>query len=142
MALPVTTRPGAASVRRTTCQAGAVNDVETLVGSWLSVPEVADALGLPHRSVRRMIDDGELLAARIGSNEALAVPAAFVKDGELLPALMGTITVLRDAHLTADEALRWLFTPDETLPVVGSPITMLQLGRKAEVRKRASELAW
>lgn len=119
-----------------------MNDVETLVGAWLSVPEIADALGLPHRTVRRMIDDGELLAARVGPNEAVSVPAAFVRDGELLPALGGTITVLRDAHLTSEEALRWLFTPDDTLPVVGSPITMLQLGRKAEVRKRASELAW
>lgn len=119
-----------------------MNDLETLVGSWLSVPEVAEALGLPHRTVRRMIDDGELLSARVGSNDSIGVPAAFVKDGALLPALAGTITVLRDAHLTTEESLRWLFTPDETLPVVGSPITMLQLGRKAEVRKRASELAW
>ncbi|WP_244328289.1 Rv2175c family DNA-binding protein [Yimella sp. cx-51] len=119
-----------------------MNDVETLVGAWLSVPEVADALGLPHRTVRRMIDDKELLSARIGPNESVAVPAAFIKDGALLPALPGTITVLLDARLSADEALRWLFTPDPTLPVVGAPITMLQLGRKAEVRKRASELAF
>ncbi len=119
-----------------------MNDLETLVGAWLSVPEFADALGLPHRTVRRMVSDGEVLSARIGANEALAIPAAFVKDGEMLPALAGTVTVLRDARMTGEEALRWLFTPDDTLPVVGSPITMLQLGRKAEVRKRASELAF
>lgn len=119
-----------------------MNDLESLIGTWMSVPEFADALGLPHRTVRRMISDGELLSARIGESNAVAVPAAFVQDGELLPALPGTITVLRDARLNEEEALRWLFTPDETLPVVGSPITMLQLGRKAEVRKRAQELAW
>lgn len=119
-----------------------MNDLETLVGAWLSVPEFADALGLPHRTARRMISDGEVLSARIGANGAIAVPAAFVRDGEMLPALQGTVTVLRDARMTTEESLRWLFTPDETLPVVGSPITMLQLGRKAEVRKRASELAF
>lgn len=88
-----------------------------------------------------MIDDGTLLAHRIGHNQALCVPRAFVADGELLPSLTGTITVLRDARMDADESLRWLFTPDPTLPIVGSPITMLLAGRKAEVRKRASELA-
>lgn len=140
--MPTRSVEGPTRLGRGSCQAGAVNDVESLVGAWLSVPEVADALGLPHRTVRRMIDDGELLSQRVGPNSAISVPAAFVKDGELLPALAGTITVLRDAHLTSEEALRWLFTPDESLPVVGSPITMLQMGRKAEVRKRASELAW
>lgn len=119
-----------------------MNDIETLVGSWITVPDAADALGLPHRTMRRMIEDGEILSARIGPNQAVAVPAAFIRDGALLPALAGTITVLRDARFTSEEALRWLFTPDSTLPVVGSPITMLQLGRKAEVRKRASELAF
>lgn len=131
---------GPAAVRRG--KLGDVNDLETLVGAWLSVPEFADALGLPHRTVRRMISDGEVLSARIGANDALAIPAAFVKDGEMLPALQGTVTVLRDARMSVEESLRWLFTPDDTLPVVGSPITMLQLGRKAEVRKRASEQAF
>lgn len=119
-----------------------MDDLETLVGSWMSVPEVADALGLKARQVRKMIEDGSLLAHRVGPNQALSVPRAFVSDGELLPALLGTITVLHDARLEPDESLRWLFTPDTTLPIIGSPITMLQAGRKAEVRKRAEELAW
>ena len=91
---------------------------------------------------RKLIDDGTVLAHRIGPNAALSVPAAFVQDGDWLPALGGTVTVLRDARMRPDEALRWLFTPDPSLPIEGSPITMLQAGRKAEVRKRASELAW
>lgn len=121
---------------------GGVDDLETLVGSWLSVPEAADALGLPHRQLRKMIDEGTVPAHRTGPNQAVSLPSAFVRDGEWLPALQGTLTVLRDARLDAEESLRWLFTPDDTLPIVGSPITMLQAGRKAEVRKRASELAW
>lgn len=108
----------------------------------MSVPEVADAIGVPHRQVRKLIDDGTILAHRVGPRQALCVPSAFVSGGELLPSLIGTVTVLRDARMNADEALRWLFTPDPSLPIVGSPITMLQAGRKAEVRKRAAELAF
>ncbi len=117
-------------------------DLETLVGDWLSVPEVADAVGLPHRTVRKMISDGELLTHRVGANGAVGVPKAFIRDGEFLPSLAGTVTVLRDARLDDDEALEWLFTDDGTLPVPGGPIRMLLAGRKAEVRKRASEMAF
>lgn len=117
-------------------------DLETMVGDWLSVPEVAEALGLRQRQIRQMITDGDLLAHRIGANLALGVPAVFIRDGEILPSLPGTVTVLRDARLTDDEALEWLFTPDETLPLPGAPMQMLLAGRKSEIRKRASELAF
>lgn len=116
--------------------------METLVGDWLSIPEFGDALGLTQRVARRMVDDKVVLAHRVGPNKALCVPAAFIEDDHLLTALEGTITVLRDARLTDEEALEWLFTVDPTLPVEGSPITMLQAHRKAEVRKRAAELAF
>ena len=119
-----------------------MEDIETLVGGWLSVPEVADVLGIPQRTARKMISDGEILSHRVGENQAIGVPAVFFKDGALLPALSGTVTVLLDARLTREEALRWLFTPDDSLPIDGAPIDMLLAGRKAEVRKRAQELAF
>lgn len=108
----------------------------------MSVPELADALGLPHRQARKMVADGEILSHRIGENQAVGVPAVFVQDGAVLATLPGTVTVLRDAGLRDDEALAWLFTRDETLPIDGAPIDMLLAGRKAEVRKRAQELAF
>ena len=120
----------------------ATSDLETLVGEWLSIPEFGEALGLTQRQARRLVDDKVVLAHRVGPNNALCVPAAFIEDDHLLTALEGTITVLLDARLSPDEALEWLFTADPTLPVDGSPITMLQAHRKAEVRKRASELAF
>ncbi|HWC20746.1 MAG TPA: Rv2175c family DNA-binding protein [Flexivirga sp.] len=120
----------------------ATSDLETLVGEWLSIPELGDALGLTQRQARRLVDDKVVLAHRVGPNRALCVPAAFVEEDHLLTALEGTITVLRDARLSDEEALEWLFTVDPTLPVEGSPITMLLAHRKAEVRKRASELAF
>nr|WP_212755831.1 Rv2175c family DNA-binding protein [Flexivirga aerilata] len=116
--------------------------METLVGEWLSIPEFGDALGIPQRQARRLVDDKVVLAHRVGPNNALSVPAAFVEEDHLLTGLEGTITVLRDARLSDAEALEWLFTTDPTLPIEGSPITMLQAHRKAEVRKRASELAF
>ncbi len=36
--------------------------------------------------------------------------------------------------------LRWLFTPDDSLP--GTPIDALRGGRKTEVRRRAQALAF
>lgn len=120
----------------------ATNDLETLVGTWLSIPELGDALGIPQKQARRLVDDKVLLAHRVGPNNALCVPAAFVEDDHLLTGIEGTITVLLDARLSQVEALEWLFTDDPTLPIEGSPITMLQAHRKAEVRKRASELAF
>lgn len=116
-------------------------DLETLITDWLSVPEFAEALGLPQRQGRKLVEEQVVLSARIGPNQALSVPAAFVRDGALLPGLTGTITVLRDSGFSAPEALEWLFTPDESLPLDGGPMGMLQAGRKAEVRKRAMELA-
>nr|WP_279671933.1 Rv2175c family DNA-binding protein [Flexivirga meconopsidis] len=116
--------------------------METLVGEWLSIPEFGDALGIPQRQARRLVDDKVVLGHRVGPNNALSVPAAFVEEDHLLTGLEGTITVLRDARLGDAEALEWLFTTDPTLPIDGSPITMLQAHRKAEVRKRASELAF
>lgn len=127
---------------RLACVTDAASDLETLVGEWLSIPELGDAIGLTQRQARRLVDDKVVLAHRVGPNNALCVPAAFVEDDHLLTGIEGTITVLLDARLSPDEALRWLFTVDPTLPIEGSPLTMLQAHRKAEVRKRASELAF
>jgi excisionase family DNA binding protein len=112
-----------------------------LVPSWLSVPELADRLGLPLSRVRKMIDDRELLAARVGENNAVAVPAAFLGDDGPLHALKGTFTVLADSGLADREILEWFFTPDPTLPAPGAPIDNLHAGFKTEIRRRAMELA-
>lgn len=123
-----------------------VNDqetpLETLVGQWLTVPDVAERLGVPLSAVRRLIDDGDVLAARIGERNVVAVPEKFFDDEGVLPSLKGTFTVLSDGGMNSDEILRWLFTPDPTLPVDGAPIDALRGGFKTEVRRRAMELAF
>lgn len=116
--------------------------LETLVGEWLTVPDIAERLGVRLADVRRLIDDREVLAARIGERRVVAVPAKFFDDEGVLAALKGTFTVLGDGGMKDDEILRWLFTPDATLPLEGGPIDSLRGGFKTEVRRRAMELAF
>ena len=118
------------------------DDLEELVGEWLTVPDIAERLGLRLSDVRQLITDRQLLSARVGPRKVISIPAKFLNDDGLLPELPGTFTVLRDGRMTDTEILRWLFTPDDTLPVSGAPMDALLAGFKTEVRRRAMEAAF
>lgn len=113
--------------------------LEDLVPGWLTVPDVAEQLGLPLTRVRQLLAERQLLAVRRGENRALHVPAVFVQDGRVLKGLPGTLTVLADGGFDDVEALRWLFTPDPSLP--GTPVQALSENRGTEVKRRAQALA-
>lgn len=114
--------------------------LEDLVGEWLAVPDVAERLGVRLADVRRMIEEGELLAVRVGERRAPMVPAAFFDEEGPLAALRGTFTVLRDARMSDAEVLAWLFARDETLPGgATTPVEAIRAGFKTEVRRRAME---
>ena len=115
--------------------------LETLVADWLTVPEVAERLGLRLSAARQLIIDREVLSARIGDRKVVAVPTRFFDDAGPRSELRGTFTVLADGGLRDDEIIEWLFTPDPTLPVDGAPIDAIWAGHKTEVRRRAMELA-
>ncbi|WP_368244561.1 Rv2175c family DNA-binding protein [Janibacter sp. Y6] len=116
--------------------------LEDLVGEWLAIPDVAQRLGVRLTDVRRMIEEGDLVAVRVGERRVLQVPAAFVDDDGPLPALRGTFTVLRDARMSDDEVVAWLFARDETLPGgATTAIEAIRAGFKTEVRRRAMEEA-
>ncbi len=117
-------------------------ELEVLVGEWLTVPDIAERLGLRLSDVRQLIADRQILSARIGPRSVISIPAKFVNEAGLLPELAGTFTVLRDSRMTDTEILRWLFTPDDTLPVAGAPMDALLAGFKTEVRRRAMEAAF
>ena len=51
-------------------------------------------------------------------------------------------TVLADGGMNDVEIIRWLHTPDPTLPVGDTPLDALRLGHKTEVRRRAQALAF
>lgn len=116
-------------------------EVEALVGEWVHLPDVARRYGIPLNRVRRHLADRELLALRVGPNRALAVPERFLGQSGPRPELKGTFTVLADGGMSDLDIVRWLFTPDPTLPVPGAPIDALAAGHKTEVRRRAQALA-
>lgn len=111
-----------------------MNPVET---QWLTIPELVDLLGIGVSKIRRLIEDRSLLARRIDG--VWRVPQAFIRDGEPLPELRGTLILLADARFSDDEAMDWLLEPEESLGI--SPIEALRAGRKAEVRRVAQALA-
>lgn len=114
------------------------DELDALVGDWLTVPEAAQRLAVDVVAVRQLLRDGALVALRRGDRNALSVPAAFVDGAVVLKGLPGTLTVLADAGFSPVERVRWLFTDDE-LP--GPPIAALVENRGTEVRRRAQALA-
>lgn len=106
--------------------------------TWMSIPEVAEALGARQRDVRTMLEDRTLLAVRRGPNNALAVCSLeLVEKGEkLVPlkSLRGTLTRLSDAGFTDDEAMRWLLEANDLLEGE-RPIDLLRAGNIHGVRR-------
>lgn len=112
----------------------------SLVGNWLTIPDIAEALDLKVTRVHNLLSDGTLLAVRDPESGIRKVPALFIREDRVLESLKGTLIVLKDAGFTAEEAVVWLYTEDGSLP--GRPIDALLEGRKTEIRRRASALAW
>ena len=117
-------------------QAGGVSD--SAGPHWLTIPDLVTALGITQSQVRRLIEDRALLATRVDG--VLRVPADFIKEGEPLGELRGTIVVLGDAGFSDDEAIHWLLTEEDSLGA--APIAALRAGRKAEVRRVAQALGF
>ena len=92
---------------------------------------------MPSR-VRQLLRDRKLLAVR-RPDGATAVPAAFLDGNQVVKGLPGTLTLLFDCGFGEQEALRWLFTADETLP--GTPVQAMAEHRCREVNRRAQALA-
>ncbi len=105
---------------------------------WLTVPELVEVLGIGVSRVRRLIEDRALLATRVDG--VWRVPELFIRDGEPLPELRGTLIVLTDSGYSDDEAMHWFLNLDESLGT--SPIDALRSGRKAEVRRVAQALGF
>ena len=111
-----------------------------LVGDWVTIPEIAQALDLKVTRVHNLISDGTLIALRDPETNVRKVPALFQNGSRVLESLKGTLAVLKDSGFSDEEAITWLYTNDESLP--GRPIDALIDGRKTEIRRRAQALAW
>jgi len=112
---------------------------DAIVADWLTVPEVAERLGIPVSRVKQLLRDRKLVAVQRPSG-AYSVPAAFLDGDQVVRGLHGTLTVLFDCGFDEPEALRWLFTADDTLP--GTPIQAIAEHRGTEVNRRAQALAF
>jgi hypothetical protein len=112
---------------------------DAMVGDWLTVPEVAERLGLPPSRIKQLLRDRKLVAVQ-RPDGTFCVPAAFLDGGQVVRGLHGTLTLLFDCGFDEAEALRWLFTADESLP--GTPIQAIAEHRGTEVNRRAQALAF
>jgi hypothetical protein len=114
-----------------------VTDIYSSVGKWLTVPDVAEILGLPIGKVHRLLQEHSLIG--IKRDGILNIPAEIIVDGEPLHSLKGTVSVLLDAGFTLESACEWLYTENDSLET--TPMAALLAGRRAEIRRLAQALA-
>jgi excisionase family DNA binding protein len=105
----------------------------------LSLTEVAERMGIGPTGVRSLVKDGGLLAVR-REGVGLLVPAEQLDGAVPVKHLRPVLTLLSDAGYSADEALRWLTTADDSLP--GTPLQALHENRATEVKRRAQALGF
>ena len=109
------------------------------VTDWMSVPDCAEALGVPLSRVRELIKDRHLVATRRGENNAVYLPAGQIVDGDdgprVLATVRGTVLVLADTGMRDDDIIEWLTSDHEELE--GSPLDALRAGQRAHVRRLA-----
>ncbi|GAA1741015.1 Rv2175c family DNA-binding protein [Rothia terrae] len=117
-----------------------ISELFELVGEWTTIPDIAEALDLKVTKVHALITDGQLIALRDPETNVRKIPALFISDTRVLDPLPGTLQVLKDAGFSDEEAIKWLYTEDDSLP--GRPIDALIDGRKTEIRRRAQAMAW
>ena len=104
----------------------------------LTQTEVAERMGIGPTGVRDLVKSGHLLGIRTG--EGVRIPADQLDGDQLVKHLVPVLTLLRDAGYSDEEALRWLTTPDDTLP--GTPLQALHENRATEIKRRAQALGF
>lgn len=105
--------------------------------TWLTLPEVAERLGVGVSRIHQLRRDRQLLALR--RNDGWRVPERFLDDGVVVKHLPGVLTLLADGGFSDEEAVEWLFAEQPALP--GTPIQALQDNRATEVKRRAQASA-
>jgi hypothetical protein len=102
------------------------------------VPDVAERLNLRVTKVHQLIQERMFIAVR--RDGVLRIPADFLAGETVMKHLPGVLTLLYDAGYNDEEALRWLYTPDESLS--GVPAVALNGDLAREVKRRAQALGF
>lgn len=105
---------------------------------WLTLPDIAEMLDLPVNRVHQLIRERQFLAVR--RDGVLRVPAEFLATPTVRKHLPGVLNLLHDAGYNDEEAMRWLYTTDATLP--GTPAVALAGDLATEVKRRAQALGF
>lgn len=106
----------------------------------LTLPEVADRLGIVVTKVMDLVSEHRLIIVR--RDGVRYIPEAFLstKKESTNRFIPGVIALLADGGYSDEEILRFLFTSDETLP--GRPIDALHGQLAREVMRRAQAMAF
>jgi hypothetical protein len=102
---------------------------------WIPLPDVSEKLGVTISKVHQLIREGSLLAVR--RDGIRVVPAELVANATVLKHLPGVLTLLHDAGYNDEEALGWLYRPDETLGGNAAIALGGDLAREAKRRAQA-----
>ncbi len=106
--------------------------------AWLALPDIADMLDIKITRVHQMVRDRMLIAVR--RDGVLRVPAEVLANATVRKHLPGVLNLLHDAGYNDEEALRWLYTDDPSLP--GVPAVALGGDLATEVKRRAQALGF
>jgi excisionase family DNA binding protein len=117
-----------------------VQHLSSLVEEWLDWEQAAALLHVSVSKVRQLIREHRLAAVVPVPRRGQRLPAALIQDGFVVKGVPGVLTVLHDGGYDDQQALTWLFTPDDTLP--GRPIDALRENRGSEVKRRAQAMAF
>ena len=104
----------------------------------LTQTEVAERMGIGPTGVRDLVRAGHLLSVK--TDEGVRIPAEQLDGDQIVKHLVPVLTLLRDAGYSDEEALRWLTTPDDTIP--GTPLQALHENRATEIKRRAQALGF
>ncbi|WP_018297095.1 Rv2175c family DNA-binding protein [Corynebacterium lubricantis] len=104
----------------------------------LAVPDVSERLGVVVTKVHDLLNTNKLVAYVVDGKKY--IPAVLLDGDELNKFVGSAVTVLKDNHFTDEEILRFLFTPDDTLP--GRPVDALHGHGAREVIRRAQAMAF
>jgi len=105
----------------------------------ITLPEVAELLGLPITKVHQLLKDGQLVVCQDEQGRRV-LPRILVAGGAPLKGLPAVITLLRDGGFADHEIVDWLLRADDSLP--GTPARALADNRGTEVKRRAQAAAF